>query len=196
MPSYGPIVTSTMDLLDRARDGDNRAIEELCRRYLPRLQRWARGRLPRGAREVMDTHDLVQEAVLASVRRLDHFEARRANAFQSYLRTAVLNRLRSEVDRVRRHPESLHVDSRLCDPAPSPLEELIGSEALDRYERALENLPPTKRELVVARVELGLSYAQIAEELGKASSDAARMAVTRALLSLAEGMRKLEKDSR
>ena len=37
--------------------------------------------------------------------------------------------------------------------APSPLEETIGSEALERYESALARLSPSDRELIVARVE-------------------------------------------
>ncbi len=42
---------------------------------------------------------------------------------------------------------------------------------------------------MVARLELGLSYDEIAKELGKPSADAARMAVTRAVTRLAERVR-------
>ena len=41
---------TSFQLLLRARTGDPDAVELLCARYLPRLHRWARGRLPRGAR--------------------------------------------------------------------------------------------------------------------------------------------------
>jgi hypothetical protein len=41
---------------------------------------------------------------------------------------------------------------------------------------------------VVARVEMGSTYLEIAEALGKPSTDAARMAVSRALIRLAEEM--------
>jgi RNA polymerase sigma-70 factor (ECF subfamily) len=72
--------------------------------------------------------------------------------------------------------------------APSALEEVIGSEALARYERSLSRLSQADREAVIARVELGLSYAELAPALDKATPDAARMAVSRALLKLAEEM--------
>ena len=40
----------------------------------------------------------------------------------------------------------------------------------------------------MTRVEFGLSFAEVAEVLGKPSPDAARMAVVRALVRLAEEM--------
>ena len=55
---------SSLALLERARAGDRQALETLTARYLPRLRRWASGRLPRWARDLADTEDLVQETVL------------------------------------------------------------------------------------------------------------------------------------
>ena len=72
----------------------------------------------------------------------------------------------------------------------SPLEATIGAQALARYEAALARLPAPERELVIARIELGRAYADIAEEFGKPSANAARMAVARAIVRLAEEMRR------
>jgi RNA polymerase sigma-70 factor (ECF subfamily) len=71
---------------------------------------------------------------------------------------------------------------------PSPLEEAIGQEALERYEAAMNRLRPIEREAIIARVELGLSYAEVAEILGKPSIPAAHVAVSRALVRLAREM--------
>ena len=65
---------ATRLLLARARDGDEAALERLFERYLPRLQRWARGRLPSWARDMADTHDLVQDTLLRTFRKIDGFE--------------------------------------------------------------------------------------------------------------------------
>ena len=54
--------------------------------------------------------------------------------------------------------------------------------------RRCSGLRPEEREVIIARVEMQQSYAQIAAAHGKASPDAARMAVTRALVRLAEEM--------
>ena len=73
---------TSFQLLLRARTGDPDAVELLCARYLPRLHRWARGRLPRGARGAMDTNDVVQEVLISVIRRLQVFEPRVEGAFQ------------------------------------------------------------------------------------------------------------------
>lgn len=181
---------STADLLRRARAGDADALNDLFRRHLPPLRRWARGRLPRWTRDLRDTEDLVQETIAQTLRRIDQFEPRHEGALQAYLRQALVNRVRDEVRRSSRHPAAaaLEESDRFADPAASPLEEAIGTEALERYEAAMQRLKPEEREVIIARVEMQQSYAQIAAAHGKASADAARMAVTRALVRLAEEM--------
>jgi DNA-directed RNA polymerase specialized sigma24 family protein len=59
---------------------------------------------------------------------------------------------------------------------------------LDRYEDALSRLRDTDRELVVARVELGLDVDEIAAAFSKPTPAAARKAVARALMRLAREM--------
>jgi RNA polymerase sigma factor (sigma-70 family) len=181
-------VVSTADLLQRARHGDKEAINELFSRYLPSLRRWARGRLPRWTRDVRDTDDMVQETLVQTLKHLGSFEPRHEGALQAYLRQALVNKVRDEVRRVGRHaiPDAIVEDH--ADSAASPLEEAIGREALTRYEAALHRLRPEEREVIIARVELGQSYQQIAAGHGRASADAARMAVSRALVRLAEEM--------
>ena len=71
---------------------------------------------------------------------------------------------------------------------PSAFELALGRETLDRYDRALEALRPEDREAIIARRELGLPYSDVAAALGKPSVAAAQMAVSRALVKLAEGM--------
>jgi DNA-directed RNA polymerase specialized sigma24 family protein len=60
-------------LLQRARQGDQDALNALFERYLPALRRWARGRLPRWTRDLRDTDDLVQETLVQTLGRLDAF---------------------------------------------------------------------------------------------------------------------------
>lgn len=179
---------STLTLLTRARAGDSQALDDLFGRYLPSLQRWASGRLPRWARDMAETQDLVQETLVQTFKKLDGFEHRGEGALQAYLRQAVMNRIRDELRRAGRRPAPEPLDPEAPDQGLSPLEAAIGVEAVERYEAALGRLADTDRELIIARVELGLTYAELAEATGKPSSDAARMAVARALVRLAEEM--------
>jgi RNA polymerase sigma-70 factor (ECF subfamily) len=69
------------------------------------------------------------------------------------------------------------------------LEEAIGGEAIERYQAALMKLPESDRDAIVGRLELGLSYDELAELLGKPSPDAARKAAQRALVRLVDEMK-------
>jgi RNA polymerase sigma factor (sigma-70 family) len=184
-----PPVDTTFDLLEQAKAGDQEALNRLLARHVPTLRRWATGRLPRWTRDLMDTDDLVQETVWRVAKRLGTFESRHVGALQAYLRQAVMNRIRDEVRRRQRMPMPTDLDENVRDPAASPLETAIGEEAVDRYEAALARLRPEDREAIIARVELDGSYQDVAEALGKPSVDAARMAVSRALLRLAAEMK-------
>lgn len=179
---------STATLLERARAGDQAAVETLFGRCAPPLRRWAHGRLPQWARDVADTNDIVQEALLQTFGHLDTFDARGEGALQAYLRQAVMNRIRDHIRRVARRPAAGAVDSHMPDGGPSPLEQAVGRETVERYEAALSRLSDADRQLIVASVELGYDYAQLAEATGRASPDAARKAARRALVKLAEEM--------
>src|SRR5688500_11969324 len=179
-------VDSTINLLERARQGDAEALDRLFARHLKPLQRWASGRLPRWARDLADTDDLVQHTLLQTFKTIHDFQPRQVGALQAYLRQAVLNRIRDELRRKSRRPQSTNLDEVQLVSAESPLEETIGHEAVERYERALARLKPDERQAIIARVELGCSYQELAEALGRPSPDAARKAAQRALLRLAE----------
>jgi RNA polymerase sigma-70 factor (ECF subfamily) len=180
-------VDSTLDLVD-AKAGDADALNRLFAHHLPTLRRWASGRLPRWARDGMDTDDLVQETAIRAVKRIGSFEPRHEGALQSYLRQAIVNRIRDEIRRSARSPGASELQDNQPDPGASPLEVAIGREAVERYEAALARLRPEEREAIVAKVEMNYGYREVAWALGKPTADAARMAVSRALLRLAEEM--------
>lgn len=180
--------SSSRRLLARAQQGDASAVERLFARHLDSLRRWARGRLPRAARDGADTEDLVQEAAANVFRRLPQFEPRRHQALRAYLRQAVRNRVRDALRHLQRHPPPAELDEDAPADGPSPLHAAIDAQNAARYRAGLERLRPDERELVVARLELGYSYEQIALALNRPSADAVRVAVRRALLRLAEVM--------
>jgi RNA polymerase sigma-70 factor (ECF subfamily) len=179
----------TIELLVRARAGDRAAVEALLERCIPSLKRWAHGRLPIAARGALDTEDLVQESAMHVLRRLDVFEPRHVGAMQAYLRQSVINRIRDEVRRIGRQPPPTELPENHPADATSPLELAIQSEAYDRYRAALGGLTPRDRELVVARIEIQWSVAEIAQRFGMKTIDGARMAVSRAVKRLSHRLK-------
>jgi RNA polymerase sigma factor (sigma-70 family) len=172
----------TTELLARVRAGEGEARERLLARYLPKLRRWAHGRLPGYARSVADTDDLIQVTLLRTLNRLDEFEPQHEGALLAYLRKVLLNAVREEIRRAsRRHETPL-------DDSPPQVEQMVGSTVMESYEAALARLAEREREAVILRVEFGYTHEEIAEALGSPSANAARMTVTRALVRLAEEM--------
>lgn len=185
-PSLSAI--SSFDLVVRANGGDHDALEVLCARYLPRLQRWAHGRIPPAARGALQTHDLVQDTLIRVVERLPSFQPRHEGAFQAYVRTALWNRIRDVARQYQRTGPSDPLDPDMAGHEDSPVDLAIGHETLERYEAALDRLRPEEKELIIARIEMGLPHAEIAVMFDKPSVAAVHMAVSRALVRLAEEM--------
>ena len=155
---------STIDLLARIQQGDGTAVSLLMERSVPPLRRWARGRIPKSARNLADTEDIVQEAVVRVLPSLTAIEARHPGALQALLRQAVAD----HIDHLLEHPET---------------------ETRTSFQKAaLRRLAPADRQAIVARIELQQSYEEVAIALDLPDTDAARAAVTAALARLIEAM--------
>lgn len=176
------------ELLLRARAGDHGALDRLLSRYVPRLRRWAHSRVPAWARHAADTADYVQDTVMHSLRHFDTFEPTRQGALIGYLRRALVNRVRDQFRHAARRPAADTLEDRFSDAGASPLDLAIRAQDRERYERALRRLRTADRRAIVASVELGYSYDQLAVLLKKPSAEAARVAVRRALVRLGEEM--------
>lgn len=174
------------ELVRRALDRRPSAIQKLFSKLWPTLERWARGRLPRWARARLDTRDLVQEAFLGLLPRLHQVEPKQREALRNYLRESIRNKIRDEVRRAGKVEVAVAEVPAVPDTATSPLEASIRGEDEARYRAGLSRLTSADRELIVGRIELGYSYEQLALAAGKSSAGAARVAVRRALLRLAE----------
>jgi RNA polymerase sigma-70 factor (ECF subfamily) len=193
----------TADLLARHRAGDPEALNVLYARYLDRLHAVVRFRLGPRLRAKIESMDVVQEAFLASLRRVERFEHRTEGAFFHWLCGVAENRIRDQADRfaarrrdaARERPLEVRRPSR--DSVLGPVREIAGTgtpsreavreEDLARLERAIDDLPETQREaLLMVRYE-GLSLPEAGERLDR-SADAVRMLVARAIVALGRSL--------
>jgi RNA polymerase sigma-70 factor (ECF subfamily) len=181
---------TTLTLLARARAGDLEALDALAARFLPRMRRWATGRLPGWARDLSNTDDIVQEALLATLKSLDGFEPRHDASFAVYLRQALTSRVLNEIRRVRRRPMVTALEEGVPPTVVPSAEQVPEWERRETYERALSRLSSEEREAIVGRLELGYSYRELAKAWEKPSADAARKTVERAALRMAAMLRR------
>jgi RNA polymerase sigma factor (sigma-70 family) len=180
------------------RGGENAVVEKVARgrfaameraitALLPFFQRWTHGRLPRYARRRLDSGDLVQEAIVGALRNLGEIETADPVALRKYLIVAIQNRICDEIRRANRG-EVTNGISNSADTRPSPLEDAIDEENRRQYREALLRLSEEDQALLVGRIDMGLSFEELALVTGRSSPDAARNATRRAALRLARAM--------
>ena len=164
------------DLVDAARQGDQRAFDELVRRTYAETYTLA-FRLV-GSEE--DARDVTQEAYLRAYRGLGRF--RGEAQFSTWMYRITANCAATHLGRRRRHRHDvLHDDVPVADdsPASSPELRAEAGELRHRLVDAVDELPPKLRAVVVLRDVYDLSHEAIAAELG-ISESAAKVRLHRA----------------
>lgn len=177
----------TVVLLAKSQSGNRAASEELYRRLIPRLERFAHGRIQTTLRSVTDTQEIVQDTIVRSLPRLLRFKPQHEGALMQYLKQALINRIRDISRRGRRAStlEDEHqVESR---DGSSPVERIVGEEALCRFEKALERLNEDQRTAVSLHVEMGYTLEELAAALDR-NPEAARKVLFRGLRNVAAYM--------
>jgi len=180
--------TKSVELVVRAQSGDAQALNQVLKRYLPRLKRWASGRLPWGLRTMLDTNDLVQEALIKALPHIATLEIRTDRALQFYLQRAVKNRIIDLKKRAGIRPAREELSENIEAAGASPQDAAAAVEAFEQFQRALASLKKDERRAIMLRIELDLGYDELATQLGKPTADAARVAVSRAIVRLAQRM--------
>jgi RNA polymerase sigma factor (sigma-70 family) len=172
---------SAEHLLKGAQKGRRADLEELFRRELPPLQRWAFAHVPAAVRRAGETDDFVQLAMLRTLRRLPHLRMADAGTLQPYLRRVLTNLVRDRTRTGGRHPETVQLQDDEAMQTGSQLDTAIVAEAYARYRAAVARLSPRQAAALTARIEEGLDYAAVARRARCASAGAARVMVGRAL---------------
>ena len=190
---------NTRHLVTLAKEGDQPAVEQLCRIYGERVRRIIRLRIDGKLRPKLDSVDIIQDALVLALAGLEDFTYRDEGDFLRWLSRIAENKLRDILDRfhadkrdIRReipfkreetntNDGSHGVAGPLQTTTPSVL--LVRKEQLDRLENAMDSLKPEYREVIfLSRIER-LSHVEIAARLGK-SKGAVAMLLSRALVAL------------
>jgi RNA polymerase sigma-70 factor (ECF subfamily) len=155
-------------LLERARSGDERALEELLGRHQARVY----GFCMKMCRDPEDAKDVLQDTMLAMARTVRDF--RGASSISTWLYTIARSFCVKKRRKSKFAPDaerSLDTDAgpeaaRLADPARTPDEALAGRQVEHALEQAIGALEPMYREVLVLRDVEGLTAPEVAEVLG------------------------------
>lgn len=153
---------SDESLLDRYREGDVRALQELVERY----KRPLFGFILNSSGGQVDADEVFQEMWFRAIRRLDSYEH---GNFPGWL-FRICHNLLIDMARSRKRLVSLDEEpeegdsaaDRLADAGPSPSEKAADRDLGRRIREAVETLPPEQKEVFLLRVEADLPFKEIA----------------------------------
>lgn len=188
----------TQQLLTLAKDGDESALNQLCRVYSERVRWMVRLRMNKDLRSKLESMDLAQDVLINALHGLGDFTYKNEGDFIRWLSKIAENALRDNLDKL--HADKRNVRKELPldghrsttsrfvgNPGPidttTPSMIMSKSEDLAKLEKAIDELKPEYREVVILTKIEGLSYREIGDKLSK-SADAVRMLVSRAMASL------------
>lgn len=193
------LTNKTQHLVTLAKDGDESALNQLWKVYGARVHWIMRLRMGRELRSKLDSMDLAQDALVSALEGLGEFTYKNEGDFLRWLATIAENRLRDNLDKLHADKRDIRKEVRFDDygpttsggfvKTPGPVDATTPSvimsrkEELDKLEKAIDQLKPEYREVIVLTKIEGLSYKEISERLGK-SNEAIRKLVSRAIVAL------------
>jgi len=181
----------TRDLLQRARQGSDAAMNELFDRVAGRLLALIRLRLGRSLRARLESRDILQATLLKAFLKLDQLKEEDSATLMAWLARIAANEIRDQADFHGRRRRDAARETPLADVRSWRLAQQIRSQtsrlALDeemgRLEEALDAVPSHYREVILLRKFEELEFSAIGERLGK-SADACRMLYARAMAAI------------
>ena len=196
----------TQRLVALAKDGDESALDQLCKVYNERILRIIRMRMGPELRTKLESMDLVQDAFISALRSLENFTYKNEGDFLRWVSKIAENRLRDNLDKLHANKRDIRKEIPLNNrsttqdtfvgisgPIDTTTPSLIISrrEDLNKLEKAMDKLKPEYREVITLTKIEGLSYKEAADKLGK-GPDAVRMLLSRAITVLSQSFEKIE----
>jgi RNA polymerase sigma-70 factor (ECF subfamily) len=189
----------TQELVALAKDGDKTALNHLYKVYAERVRWMVRFRMSKELRSKLESMDVVQDILIRALGGLDNFTYTNEGDFVRWLSKIAENELRGSLKKLHADKRDIRREIRygahgsangngiagVLDPieATTPSAILSKKEDLNKLERAIDQLKPEYRKIIIlAKIE-GLSYKDIGERLGK-SADAVGMLLSRAMVAL------------
>lgn len=185
----------TMDLIEDAKRGDRTAMNELCSRYLGRIHRIVRFRMGHRLRSKMDSMDIVQSVMIKVVDDIGQFDTGSESKFVNWLATIVEHTLRDKVDYFSAQKRDAAIEVPIIGKdedgglyyhdipdhiSPTTTQKIDAMEKIRMLEEALDELGEKQREIVILRNYAGMTFEEIANEIGS-TKDAVRMLFVRTM---------------
>ncbi len=200
-----PVGEKTQELLDGAKGGDDRAVNQLMDRHRDALRRMVQMRLDQKIQRRVDVSDVVQDVLVEANRRLQDYLQNPVMSFHLWLRQIAKDRI---IDAHRRHRVSakrsvdreqplvapagldrstMELAAQICDAELTPAAAATQQELARRVEAAITQLNEQDQEIILMRHYEQLTNQEVAQAL-QLTEPAASMRYLRAVRRLRESL--------
>ena len=183
------LIRAALEAARGAAPPDERALDGLYTRYAPRLLSYIRLKIGGTLREKLESRDILQATLLKSYQHLGAFRGADGRALMAWLARIADREIVDRADYHGRQRRAAAAETPLDDRSEiaarlrSALSQVIVNERTAQLEAAIASLSDAHREVILLRKFEDLSFAEIADRLGK-SEDACRMLFARAMTAL------------
>lgn len=192
-------MTPILQLVERAAQGDQAAVERLLELHLPSVRAFVRAHMGKQLRAKESSSDIVQSVCRELLTHQDRFRHPSEGAFAAWLFTTARRKISNRVRDLEREKRDVGrevptggTDTEGDDFAAigaaytrftSPTAASMRREEIERLEDALEKMTPEHREVLTLAHLAGLSRREIAEQIGS-NEEAVRAMLHRAMAKL------------
>ncbi len=188
-------MTTTYNLVRRAKDGHQDALGRLLDRYCERVRKIVHLRLGDRLRGLMDSDDILQDTFINAIKSFDRFEMRNEASVINWLSRIAERAIMRQVQHFqaeKRRAVQVPIDElnsqdlgiQIADGQHGPGTSLSRREQAQTIEECIRELPEQYREIIVLRNYVEYSWEEVAKEHGRPSVDAARMMHAKAMVEL------------
>ena len=196
----------TQELVAQAKEGDKSALNHLYRVYAERVRWMVRFRMNKELRSKLESMDIVQDTLIHALGGLEGFTYKNEGDFVRWLSKIAENELRGNLRKLHADKRDIRRDVRLDDNRPTteggyagmrapvdattPSVILSKRDELARLEKAIDELKPEYRQVIILTKIDGLSYHEMGRRLGR-SDEAVRKLVSRAMAELTVAFKRI-----
>lgn len=196
----------TQRLVTLAQNGDDAAVNRLCKVYNERVLRIIRMRMGPELRTKMQSMDLVQDAFISALRSLENFTYKNEGDFLRWVSKIAENRIRDNFDKIHANKRDARKETPLNNNSSTTQDTFVGisgpvdnttpslimskREDLNRLEKAMGKLKHEYREVITLTKIDGLTYKEAAKKMGK-GPEAVRMLLSRAITAMGQSFEKI-----